>query len=164
MSLHRLRTSHSEIKQKALEPCKLKVLEELKKLEDTGVFPIHEIREALPVKALLETIKSGERQPPASPKSEFSFEFNYDIIPEKFPDLKNITLPIVREKGVKASIDELAHIFHCKEYKTNFVHYWFLDVITDCIWVCQDKFEFPEDRQKTVLTWILYAFDVIRGN
>lgn len=102
--------------------------------------------------------------PPATPVSQFDFEYNYSLFPQTFPEIENINLPVIREKGVKASIEELGEIFDCTDYKFNLIQFWFLDVIADCIWMAQDKYSFPEDIQKTILAWILFAFDLIRGN
>lgn len=100
--------------------------------------------------------------PPTTPDSEFSFEFKYEEIPI-FPDLDNLTIPIVKEIGIKACIEQLGEYFNCQHYKFNYLHFWFLDMITDCIWMCQDRFGFPDDITKLVLTWILFALDLVRG-
>lgn len=101
--------------------------------------------------------------PPPSPSRRLVFESRYDGVPGEFPDLQNLQLPVVKEIGIKACIEQLAPAFNCIQYKYNYAHFWMLDVVTDCIWMCQDRFAFPEDIQKVVLSWLLYAFELIRG-
>lgn len=106
----------------------------------------------------------GGKEPPPTPSDEFCFEYTFDKLPDRFPDLQNLVLPLVREIGVRASIEAIAKHFNCEGYRCNYVFFWFLDVIVDCLWMCQDRYSFPEDVQKKVVGWILYAFDLIRGN
>lgn len=100
--------------------------------------------------------------PPPSPNVEYSFENIYEPLP-KFPDVGNLDVPLVREIGIKKSIEVLGSYFDCNKYNQNYLHFWFLDILTDCIWTCQDKFGFPNNITKNVLSWILFAFDLIRG-
>lgn len=106
----------------------------------------------------------GLTVPPPTPASEFSFGDHFNAVSRqfrKFPD--NFRLPYVREIGVKSCIDELSGYFNCTQYKIDAVQFWFLDVVTDCLWRVQDEFQFPEDYQKIILEWIIYVIDLIRG-
>lgn len=101
--------------------------------------------------------------PPSTPTGEFDFGFTFHTLPKTFRDVTNLQVPIVRKMGVKSCIAILGAYFDCTDYEFNFLHFWFLDVLTDCIWCAQDQYEFPEDQQKIVLSWILFFLDVIRG-
>lgn len=100
--------------------------------------------------------------PPVSPK-DLIFEYPYMPLPKVFPKMKNLKLPYVREVGIKACIDRLAEYFRCADYKHNLIQFWFLDVVTDCLWRAQDEYQFPEKYQKIILEWVLYMFNLIRG-
>lgn len=101
--------------------------------------------------------------PPPTPSSDFGFEYTFKPLPDELPSAVNLKVPLVREKGVKICIELLADYFGCKDYNFNLFQFWFLDVLTDCLWKVQDEFGFPDHLQKVVLEWILYIFDVIRG-
>lgn len=77
--------------------------------------------------------------------------------------MDNLKIPEVRRNGVKLCIDVLAEYFQCQDYKFNHFQFWFLDVVTDCLWKAQDEFRFPDQLQKVVLSWILFIFDKMRG-
>lgn len=101
--------------------------------------------------------------PPPTPTSDFGFEYTFKPLPDELPSAANLKLPLVREKGVKICIELMAEYFGCKDYNFSLFQFWFLDVITDCLWKAQDEFGFPDHLQKVILEWILYIFDVIRG-
>lgn len=101
--------------------------------------------------------------PPPTPSSDFGFENTFKALPDELPNTVNLKLPLVREKGVKICIELLADYFGCKDYSFSLFQFWFLDVMTDCLWKAQDEFGFPDYLQKVVLEWILYIFDAIRG-
>ncbi|KAJ3644011.1 hypothetical protein Zmor_026688 [Zophobas morio] len=100
--------------------------------------------------------------PPVTPSDAFAFNNELSQINRPFPKLADFKLPYIREVGVKASIDILSKHFSCLDYKYNAVQFWFLDVITDCLWKVQDEFQFPERYQKIIVEWILHVFDLIR--
>lgn len=101
--------------------------------------------------------------PPPTPASPILFEYYIEPLPDELPNLVRKNLPVVREKGVKLCMELLSKYFGCAEYKFNLVQFWFLDMVTDCLWKVQDEFRLPEALQKTVLEWILHIFDKIRG-
>jgi hypothetical protein len=101
--------------------------------------------------------------PPTTPASHYSFQNRINLIPLSFPKLDQFKLPYIREVGIKTCIDILSEYFACKDYKLNAVQFWFLDVITDCLWKVQDEFQFPEPYQKIIVEWILFVVDLIRG-
>lgn len=100
--------------------------------------------------------------PPSSPKEVF-FEYTVNSLPDTFPKLRDLRLPRVRMIGVKASIEMFAQMFKCYEFKLNLLQFWFLDMLTDCLWRAQDEYQFPETQQKVILEWVLYFFKLIRG-
>lgn len=102
--------------------------------------------------------------PPTTPRSDqFRFDFRYQRLPRVLLDLSTLEIPLIRECGIKRCIEELALYFGCTEYKFNYLQFWFLDILTDCIWRAQDRYEFPPDQQKIILSWILFALDIIGG-
>lgn len=101
--------------------------------------------------------------PPPTPSSQLGLEFKFEPLPCKLPGANDLKIPIVRATGVKLCIDALSEYFGCGEYKFNLFQFWFLDVVTDCLWRVQDEFRFPEELQRTVLGWILFIFDLMRG-
>lgn len=101
--------------------------------------------------------------PPSTPEGDFDFGFTFRRLPKTFRDLEQLEVPIVRNVGIKSCIASLGAYFDCSDYEFNFLHFWFLDVVTDCIWRAQDQYEFPEEQQKIVLSWFLFFLDVIRG-
>lgn len=101
--------------------------------------------------------------PPPTPSSQFGLELSFQGLPSKLPNVDNLKIPVVRRNGIKLCIDTLAEYFQCQDYKFNHFQFWFLDVVTDCLWRAQDEFRFPDKLQKTVLNWILFIFDKIRG-
>lgn len=103
--------------------------------------------------------------PPVTPNSEFQFENTFQPLPQTFHDLlQDLQIPIVKNKGVKRCIEELGQYFRCTDYEFNFLHFWFLDVITDCLQRTQNRFHLPAREQKIVLAWLFFAIDIIRGN
>lgn len=100
--------------------------------------------------------------PPMSPK-ELIFDYYYTRLPRSLPKLKNLKLPYVRDIGIRGCVDRLADHFRCTDYKFNLIQFWFLDVLTDCLWRAQDEYNFPEKHQKIVLEWVLFVFNLIRG-
>lgn len=101
--------------------------------------------------------------PPPTPTSQYGFDYSFEPLPATLPNLDNVTIPLVRQEGIKTCIRILAEYFGCKEYKFNLLQFWFLDIVVDCLWKVQDEFKLPEKLQKTVLSWILYIIDVIKG-
>lgn len=101
--------------------------------------------------------------PPPTPE-QCILEYSYPSLPSPFPDLAKLDIPYVKEIGIKASLDLLAKYLNCADYKFNLIQFWFLDIITECLWRCQDEFQFPTDYQKLIIEWILYIFDLIRGS
>ncbi|XP_018324763.1 uncharacterized protein LOC108736718 [Agrilus planipennis] len=101
--------------------------------------------------------------PSSTPKSEFMFNFPIETLPSEFPSINELEVPIIREIGVKSSIELLGDFFNCTDYKRNHLQFWFLDIVTDCLWRSQDDFRFPVDIQKRILEWILYMFKLIRS-
>lgn len=107
--------------------------------------------------------KPGANVPPPTPCSDFGFEYSFLPLPQELPGVDKLKVPLVREKGVKICIELLADYFGCKDYNFSLFQFWFLDILTDCLWKTQDEFQFPDELQKTVLEWVLYIFNVIRG-
>lgn len=101
--------------------------------------------------------------PPPTPNADYEFNHKFYKFPQALPDISELNLPYVREIGVKATIDLLGNFFQCKEYTCNLLQFWFLDVMTASLWITQDDFQFPDELQKVVLSWILYFIDLIRG-
>lgn len=101
--------------------------------------------------------------PPPTPSSQFGLEIDFQPLPPKLPDVSDLKIPLVRKSGIKQCIDILAEYFQCYDYKFNLFQFWFLDIVTDCLWKVQDEFRFPDSLQKTVLEWILFVFDKMRG-
>lgn len=101
--------------------------------------------------------------PPSSPKSSFIYDKTIDTITDKIIDVSNLKIPYVRVLGIKNTIDILGEFFGCTIYKTSLPQFWFLDMVTDCLWKCQDEFMLNEEYQKSVLKWVLFLFDIIRG-
>lgn len=101
--------------------------------------------------------------PSHTPNSEYDFEQTPLCFPDEFPPLDNLEIPFIRDKGVKYSIDALGDYFRCTDYKFNLLQFWFLDVLTDCLWTAQDDFHLPVLEQKIVLSWVLYLINLIRG-
>lgn len=101
--------------------------------------------------------------PPPTPSSQYELELNFEPIPPKLSTVEDLQIPLVRKNGIKLCIDVLAEYFQCEDYKFNLFQFWFLDVVTDCLWKVQDEFRFPDKFQKTVLEWILFIFDKMRG-
>lgn len=101
--------------------------------------------------------------PPPTPTSQFDFEVNFQALPFQLPNVEKLDIPVIRKTGIKLCVDTLANYFQCQDYKFNLFQFWFLDVVTDCLWKAQDEFRFPDVLQKTVLSWILFVFDKIRG-
>lgn len=94
---------------------------------------------------------------------EVFLEYTVNQLPDVFPKLKDLRLPRVRIIGVKASIEMLAEFFKCYDFKFNLLQFWFLDMMTDCLWRAQDDYQFPEMQQKIILEWVLYFFRLIKG-
>ncbi|KAF5308535.1 hypothetical protein FQR65_LT06200 [Abscondita terminalis] len=129
--------------------------------------PSHEIRylkeDFLSLKNVqLKNVTSRDVIPPQTPNSEFNFQETFKPIPP-FPNLDNLDIPYVRDKGVKYCISYFGDYFNCTDYKTNFLQFWFLDVLTDCVWCLQDKFQLPINVQKIVIDWFLTFVDLIRN-
>lgn len=101
--------------------------------------------------------------PPPTPISGYDFDYSFEPLPATLPNLDDVKIPLVRQEGIKSCIRILAEYFGCKDYKFNLLQFWFLDIVVDCLWKVQDEFKLPEKLQKTVLSWILYIVDVIRG-
>lgn len=101
--------------------------------------------------------------PPPTPSSQIGLGLNFQFLPPKLPSTDELKIPLVRRNGIKVCIDTLAEYFQCNDRKFNLFQFWFLDVVTDCLWKVQDEFRFPDELQKTVLDWILFIFDKMRG-
>lgn len=101
--------------------------------------------------------------PPSSPQGDLNYTI-YDPLPITLPNVRNLKIPYVREIGVKTAIETLADHFQCNNYRINLLHFWFLDIITDCLWKAQEEFDLPESDQKIVLQWIIFLFNLIKGN
>lgn len=106
--------------------------------------------------------KSIPTVPPPSPRY-LNFENVYEPLPSRLPELRDLELPRIREIGVKKSIEFLGDSLKCDKYNGNLLHFWFLDILTDCLWRTQDEFKLPKSDQKIVLNWIIYIFNLIRG-
>ncbi|KYB25450.1 hypothetical protein TcasGA2_TC034466 [Tribolium castaneum] len=100
--------------------------------------------------------------PPTTPAAQFSFSHIINPIVYPFPKLDNIKFPYIREVGIKSCMEILSVYFSCQDYTQNTVQYWFLDVLTDCLWKLQDEYHFPQHYQKIIIEWILYVLDLIR--
>ncbi|XP_022918347.2 uncharacterized protein [Onthophagus taurus] len=83
-------------------------------------------------------------------------------IPETFPSLDGLDVPFVREIGIKASIDLLGQHLGLTNYTFDYIQFWLLDVLVDCLWRTQDEYFFTKPDQKLVLEWMLYMFRVMR--
>lgn len=103
-----------------------------------------------------------DKVPPSSPREDLNFQI-YEPLQDNLPNLLNFKIPFIREIGIKATIDKLGEYFQCKNYKINLLHFWFLDIITDCLWRIQDEFNLIESDQKIVLEWIIFVFNLTRG-
>ncbi|XP_044271456.1 reticulocyte-binding protein 2 homolog a-like isoform X2 [Tribolium madens] len=79
--------------------------------------------------------------PPTTPAAQFSFSHIISPIVYPFPKLDNFKFPYIRE---------------------NTAQFWFLDLLTDCLWKLQDEYHFPEHYQKIIIEWILFVLDLIR--
>lgn len=101
--------------------------------------------------------------PPPTPE-QCILEYPYPTLPYPLPKVDTLDVPYIKEIGIKASLDNLAKHFHCTDYKFNLIQFWFLDIITDCLWRCQDEFQFPVAYQKIIIEWILYIFELIKGS
>lgn len=110
-----------------------------------------------------QNISSRYAAPPQTPNSEYEFENSISSLPIPFPDLTDLEIPCVREKGVKFCIQFLGNYFKCADYKYNLLQFWFLDIITDCLWTAQDDYNLSTELQKLVLKWVLYFIDLLRG-
>lgn len=111
----------------------------------------------------VDVVEENITVPPPTPSSQIDYNINFQALPFQLPDVENLNIPMVRKTGVKLCIDTLAEYFQCQDYKFNLFQFWFLDVVTDCLWRAQDEFRFPDPLQKTVLNWILFVFDKLRG-
>lgn len=100
--------------------------------------------------------------PPSSPRESLNFS-TYEPLPSELPNVKNLKIPYIKEIGVKATIDKLGDYFRCNKHSCNLLHFWFIDIIADCLWRAQDEFNLPESDQKIVLEWIIFLFNLIRG-
>lgn len=101
--------------------------------------------------------------PPTTPAASFSFSHMFSQLKSTFSHLQDTTFPYVREIGVKRFIDYLGNLLQCPDYKVNLVQFWFLDVITDCVWQMQDEHYFSDEYQIIVVQWILFVIDLIKG-
>lgn len=106
--------------------------------------------------------KSIPTVPPTTPKA-LNFENIYESIPTPLPDIEKLKLPYVRVIGVKKTLQILGDFLKCDKYNQNLLHFWFLDILTDCVWRTQDDFNLLESDQKIVLNWIIYIFNLIKG-
>lgn len=112
-----------------------------------------------------EKLLTGEKNlivPPSSPRGNFIVDRSIDSIPVKFNNVSDLNIPYIRILGIKKTIEILGEFFGCTIYKTNLIQFWFLDMVTDCLWKCQDEFMLDDTHQRFVLEWILYFFDMIR--
>ncbi|KAK5645045.1 hypothetical protein RI129_006345 [Pyrocoelia pectoralis] len=107
-------------------------------------------------------IKSRCVVPPHTPNSEYAFDTNINTLPP-FPNLDKLRIPYIREKGIKYCIEHFGTFFNCTDYETNLLQFWFLDVVTDCVWFLQDEFRLPNEMQTIVLRWFLYFMDLLRN-
>lgn len=139
-------------------------------MSDTGITESMVVEQCLNIlkeNALIfrETYKEKPQPsvPPPTPTSDYGFDYTFEPLPATLPNLDDVKIPLVRQQGIKTCIRILAEYLGCKEYKFNLLQFWFLDIVVDCLWKVQDEFKLPEKLQKTVLSWILYIVDVIRG-
>lgn len=109
------------------------------------------------------TIKERDRVAPSTPNyNQVRFERDsVEPLPANYPNLDMLKIPYIRKMGIKSCIELLGRFFNCNSYTSNHLHFWFLDVITDCLWRLQDDFQLPDDDQKKVLEYFLYFFKMI---
>ncbi|XP_044755667.1 uncharacterized protein LOC123314441 [Coccinella septempunctata] len=100
--------------------------------------------------------------PHSSPKSNIIFHKYVDTLPEKTNVIENLDIPYIRILGIRNTVKHIGEFFGCTLYKTSLLQFWFLDMVTDCLWKCQDEFTLNDQNQKCVLSWVLYVFNIIR--
>lgn len=100
---------------------------------------------------------------PGSPRGDFDFESSYESVPDELPSLEDLNIPLVKQLGVKECIRILGNYFQCESYQTNMCHFWFLDILVDSLWKMQDDYNFTTHHQKIVMGWIIFIFNLLRG-
>ncbi|KAF5291147.1 hypothetical protein FQA39_LY14389 [Lamprigera yunnana] len=109
----------------------------------------------------LKKVQSLDNVPQHTPNSEYEFDNQFKPVPP-FPDVANLEIPYIRDKGIKHCIMHFGNFFDCNEYAKNYLQFWFLDIVTDCVWCMQDEYRLPVELQKIVLQWFLYFLDILR--
>ncbi|XP_060536076.1 uncharacterized protein LOC132708017 [Cylas formicarius] len=104
---------------------------------------------------ILKTYDESSRPvvPPNTPKN---FELHMLQLPQLPTDIDKIEIPIIREVGIRDSIVIISKYFGCEDYKLNLVQFWFVDIILDLLWRCQDEYNFPLEYQKAILEWFFF--------
>ncbi|GJQ85031.1 hypothetical protein Trydic_g3692 [Trypoxylus dichotomus] len=105
--------------------------------------------------------KENPEVPPCTPDNIASLTMLPQAFPDAFPSFNDLTVPYVREIGIKACMHVLGEYLHCTNYAFNYLQFWFIDILVDCLWKTQDEYYLCEKEQKIVLEWIVYAFKMI---
>ena len=104
---------------------------------------------------------SSPSVPPPTPECISDIKPFENAMPMEFPPLDDLELPYVREVGVKSCMGTLGGHLNCRNYVVHSVQFWFLDMLTDCLWRCQDEYSFSANNQKVVLEWVVYFFKLL---
>lgn len=101
--------------------------------------------------------------PPSTPINISNLIVLPKPFPNTFPKFDDFTVPYVREVGVKKCIEEMGKYLNCTNYAFDYLQFWFVDALVDCLWKAQDEYYLGEDEQKMVLRWVVYVFTLMTG-
>lgn len=107
--------------------------------------------------------KSDLLVPPCTPQNISSFVTFTQPLPTTFPSFDNFEIPFVREVGVKKSMEIMAKYLKCGDYAFDYLQFWIIDILVDCLWKSQDEYYLGESDQKIVLEWVVYVFKIMTG-
>lgn len=105
--------------------------------------------------------KGRSKVPPPTPSYDMDFERNLEIPVINVGQIDEI--PEVQEEGIKFTIENLGRRLGCDNYEYDLIQFWFLDILTDCMWKAQDIFQFTSIEQKIILKWVTEIFKIIAG-
>ncbi|KAK9717809.1 hypothetical protein QE152_g23542 [Popillia japonica] len=106
-------------------------------------------------------VKPDVEVPQCTPDNISSLTILPQPFPASFPSFTDFNIPYVREIGVKSCMEIFGDFLDCKNYAYDYMQFWFIDILVDCLWKTQDEYYLREKEQKTVLDWIVYAFTML---